>query len=73
MTSKEGLEQCERIIELIDDEVSDRAKDKAGDFFEDVREKCVEVSATIEKTGVVTPGQAKALAGWEEGVRKWIH
>lgn len=69
---EQALEQSERIVELIDDEVPDWAKDRATDFFEDIREKAVSVGETISRTKRVTESQQNALDGWERGVRKWI-
>jgi hypothetical protein len=69
---EQALEQSERIVELIDDEVPDWAKNTATNFFEDIREKAVSVGETISRTKRVTEGQQNALDGWERGVRKWI-
>lgn len=73
MFSDEALELGEEIIEMIDDEVPDSAKDRAGDFFEDVATRVRDVMETIERTGRVTPKQAEALENWRRGVAKWIH
>lgn len=72
MDVKEALEACGRIIELIDDEVPEWARDKAPEFFEDVREKVVSVEETITVTADVTPAQSRAIENWEAGVRKLI-
>jgi hypothetical protein len=73
MTPEEAIELAEEIVTLIDEDVPGSAMDKAGDFFEDVREKVVEVQATIEERDHVTTAQANALENWKAGVEKWIH
>lgn len=65
-------EQCDCIVELIDDEVPERAWDVAADFFDDIRDKVVAVQETITQTNHVTEKQQQALDNWEAGVRKWI-
>ncbi len=72
MSALEASQQCDTIVELIDEEVSEEAFDKAGEFFEDVREKVIEVQETIQTAGSVSEGQQTALDNWEAGVRKWI-
>ena len=72
MTSDEAVELAEEIARLIDEEVPEYAWDKAAEFFEDIREKAIEVGETIENSGHVTDKQASALENWEAGVRRWI-
>jgi hypothetical protein len=67
-----ALETVSRIIDLIDEEVPEWSLDKAGDFFESVREKSVSIGETITRTQHVTEKQLSALEGMEAGVRKWI-
>lgn len=69
----DAIEQAEGILELIEDDLPDRAWDKAGEFFEDVQEKVKSVLLTLQQTGVVTPRQQSALDSWEAAIRKWIH
>lgn len=73
LTMVEGIEFCEEIVELIDDEIPDYAWKKAPEFFEDVRDKVVDVQETIERTGQVSEGQERALNNWKDGVSRWIH
>lgn len=68
----EALEQVARIVEMIDDEVPESARDRAPEFFDDVRRKVVDVGETIEARGRVTDKQRSALDGWERGVAGWI-
>jgi len=67
-----ALEQCDTILELIENEVPERAWDQGADFFEGIRERAKEMSDWIEEHEHVTPKMAKALDGMERGVRKWI-
>lgn len=73
MTTKEALEACERIGDLIDDELPEAAWDKASDFFEDIKDKVGDMEETIRRLERVTPAQARALENWEAGIRRWIH
>ena len=72
MSAIEASQQCDTIAELIDDDVPEAALDKAPEFFEDVREKVIEVQETIQESGTVTEAQQTALDNWEAGVRRWI-
>lgn len=72
MTAAEAIALGERTIEMIDEEVPAHALEKAPDFFEDIREKTQQVLETIEQRQSVSPNQAKALQGWQNGVAKWI-
>lgn len=71
-STQDALELVGTILDLIEDEVPDWAKEKASDFFEDVEEKVREVGKTIEARGMCTERQYNALQGWERGVRGWI-
>lgn len=73
LSKDEGVELCEEIVALIDDEIPDYAWNKAPEFFEDVRDGVMEVQGTIERTGRVSEGQEKALNNWKDGVSRWIH
>jgi len=72
MDKDDALELIDEIITLIDEEVPERAWDRAASFFEDVREKVVDMSQTIHNTGRCTERQAKALEGWKAGISKWL-
>lgn len=72
MSVKSASEQCDRIVETID-ELDDGTLDMAAEFFEDVRDKVVDVQETICKFDRVTDKQQKALNNWEKGVNKWVH
>lgn len=73
LSLSEGVELCEEIVEMIDDEIPDHAWNKAAEFFEDVRAKAIGVRETLGRTGWVSEGQERALNNWRDGVRKWIH
>ena len=62
----------ERTIEMIDEEVPAHALERAPEFFEDIRDKTQQVLETIEQRQSVSPNQARALQGWQNGVAKWI-
>lgn len=70
---KGAVEQADRILELIDEDLPERAWDKAAEFFEDIQTKVKAVKLTVEQTSTVTDRQQAALDSWEEAVRKWIH
>lgn len=72
MTAAEAIELSEEIVRLIDEDVPEWAWDKAPEFFEDIRQKAVDVGETITQTQRVSEKQASALENWEGGVRKWI-
>lgn len=69
---EDAIEQCQEIIRLIDEDVSERALDKASDFFEGVREKVADIEETITEHQHVTARQQQALDNMESGVRRWI-
>lgn len=69
---EKARDQALAIQELIEEDVPDWAKDKAGDFFDDIWEKCHDVAETIERTMSVTQRQQQALNNWEDGVSRWI-
>ena len=72
MSVKKANEQCDRIVETID-ELDEEVFNKASDFFEDVRTNVVDVQETICKRELVTENQQRALDNWERGVNKWVH
>ena len=63
---------AQEIIEVIDDEVSDEAKDRAVGFFESVREKANEIEKTVTARAGYTVKQEQALENMLRGVRKWV-
>lgn len=69
---KDALSQVERILDTIEEDVPEYAKNRATEFFESVEQKTRDVGQTIERTNRVTEGQQRALDGWEAGVRKWV-
>jgi len=73
MSAIEASQQCDTIVELIDEEVPEEAFDKAGEMFESIRKGAVDMQEKIQTWGSVTEGQQTALDNWEENVRKWIH
>lgn len=67
-----ALEQADRILTLIEDDLPERAWDKAAEFFEDVQQKVADVRATVERLQRVSEPQLRALDNWEAAVGKWI-
>jgi len=72
MDSETAIEKIEELCDLIDENIVEIAE-KGVAFFEDVREKLVDVSSTIENSHRCTLGQEKAIGNWEAGLRRWIH
>ncbi len=70
--AKAAVEKIDRVLATIEDDLPERAWDKATDFFEDVEEKLKSVRQTITTSGRVTERQLSAIDGWERGVGKWI-
>lgn len=68
---KKTLEQCDRILEAIEDADED-LQDKAFDFFEGVTEFIKSVRKTIEASEHVSPKQQTAIDNCESGVNRWI-
>jgi len=69
---EDALEQCETIIDLIDNIIPDHAWSASPDFFEQIKEKAVNMAEWIEVNARVTPKMVKALDNMERGIRKWI-
>jgi hypothetical protein len=69
---KKAIEQADRILEAIEDDLPERAWDRAADFFEDVQTKVKDVRATVERLQRVSEKQLLALDNWEAAVNKWI-
>ena len=68
----EALELCDEILRMIEEDVPERAHDKAPDFFEGVEEKVKSISETIEQSGQATDRQIAALENMQAAVSKWI-
>ena len=66
------LEQADRILDAIEDDVPERAWDKAAEFLESVQAGVADVRTTIDRTKRVTERQLRALDNWETAVGKWI-
>lgn len=69
--TKATLEQCERILESIEDAPA-YVQDKAFDFFDNVSTTLKSVYETIKMTRHVTPKQQTAIDNWEAGVNRWL-
>lgn len=70
---EKACDQCDEILRMINEDLSTRAWDKGGDFFESVKEGVEDMRDTIVEHDRVTENQQQALDNWQEGVGKWIH
>ena len=71
---QKASEQCDTIVELIDDEITEEMAEKADDgFFENIREKSVSIQETIDRNQHASEAQKRALNNMERGVRAWTH
>ena len=68
-----AIDQCDAILEMIEEEVPERAWDKARDFLESVQTGVAGVRETIVRTNRVTDKQQTALDNWERAVDKWVN
>lgn len=73
MDVDEAKEMIAEIDRMIEEDLSEKARDKGSDFFEDVQEQMADVEETIVENGYVTDNQERALRNWKTGVGKWIH
>lgn len=69
---KLALEQADRILAAIEDDLPDHAWDKAAEFIEDVEAKVKAVQTTISLSKTVSERQQAALDSWESAIGKWI-
>ncbi len=67
-----ALKRADDLLDLIEDDVPERAWDKAQAFFESVQTGVKAVRATIARTSRVTENQLRAFDNWEAAVGKWI-
>lgn len=72
MDVKNALELVDEIVNIIDEEIPEKAWDRAASFFEDIREKVIDVGQTIRTNDKVSERQMRALEGWKAGVSKWL-
>lgn len=73
MDVNEALELGQKILDMIEDDVSEEAIENADpDFFSNVEEKTKGIMQTIEERQRVSDGQANALQNMHDGVAKWI-
>lgn len=73
MTVEEATEMIAEISRVIDEDVSDSARDRGIDFFEDVLDSAGQVEDTIMENGYVTASQESAIRNWLKAVSKWVH
>lgn len=69
---EEGLELCDEILRLIDEDIPGSAYDRGYEFFESVEEKVKSIRGSIEGTKRFTDNQKSALENMKSGVEKWI-
>lgn len=68
-----AVETGEETLRIIEEDVSDRAKESNTGFFEGVEEKTKGILDTITRTNRVSEGQANALNNMQAAVKKWVH
>jgi len=67
-----ALKQADAILDAIEEDLPERARDRAAEFFESVQAGVKDVRATIVRLNRVTAGQLRALESWAAAVGKWI-
>lgn len=72
MTAKEAIELCDEILDMIEDDIDEKAYDRGFDFFSSVQEKVKSMKIWIEENDKVTPKMVRSLEGMRDGVAKWI-
>ena len=72
LSAAEAIEISEDIVTMVDEDVPEKAWDKAAEFFENARRMAVEIGESITQSGNVTAKQAQALQNIKSGVAKWI-
>lgn len=70
---KIAIDTCEEILRVIEEDVGERALDKAGDFFEGVETRTKAIMETVTRTGHATLNQQSALNNMLAAVNKWVH
>jgi len=71
-TWEEASKLCDEILRMIEEDVSEKARDKAADFFESIVEKVKDIQGWIDENEHVTPKMLASLEGMQSGVAKWI-
>jgi uncharacterized protein YbjQ (UPF0145 family) len=69
---KRALDQAERIIEMIEEDLPEGKYLQAQDFFDDILEQVRDVHGKIDRFREVSKGRQRALDNWEEAVAKWL-
>jgi hypothetical protein len=69
---KEASNLCDEIVEMIDDDISEDAYDRAEDFFDGVRARAVSMQEWIDDAERVTPKMVDALTKMKQSVKAWI-
>jgi hypothetical protein len=72
MKWEEANALCDEIVEMIDDEVPESAKEKAEEFFDGVRERTISIQEWIATNKKATDKQVTALQNMKQSVQKWI-
>jgi hypothetical protein len=68
-----AVTQADRIMRMIMNDITTKARLKAGRFFDDVYAKTSSIRRRIEQNHAVTNGDQLALDAWERGVGKWVY
>lgn len=69
---REAVALAEEIEDAVENRVSDGAKTRAFEFFEEVLEKAGKIADSVRRMGRATEGQLVALRNMRDGVMKWV-
>ena len=72
MDAEEAVELCDEILDMIEDDIDEKAYDRGFDFFSSVEEKVKSMKIWIEENNKVTPKMVSSLESMKSGVAKWI-
>ncbi len=70
---QEALDVGKEILRVIDEDVEERAKLRAADYFESLEDRSKSICETIASRNAVTDNQRNALDNMLAGARKWVH
>ena len=62
-----AFEACDELLEVLD-----RLPEAAEEFADGVRDKALDIRATVERSGRATPGQLRALENMLRGAERWL-
>lgn len=72
MDWQSASELCDEILRMIEEDISEKARDRGADFFDSVEEKVKKMQEWIDENEHVTPKMVSSLESMKSGVAKWI-